>query len=338
MHAVAGGGSARDGTSSHDTVQYALPGLKYPRTPEKHAKTTEDDEDMDPEALRRRLAERIVLHDSMLVAFSGGVDSTVLAVVAREVLGESMLAVVAESDTYPPSEVVSARALAKLLDLPLVEIHTNELHNEAFAANSPERCYYCKQELFSALDAIARDRGLAVVADGTNADDLDDHRPGRRAAGERGVVAPLAEVGLTKEQVRELARYLGLPNADKPSMACLASRFPYGDRIEAAGLERVGRAEDGVRALGLGQFRVRAHGPVARVEVAHDELERAWALRDRLADAVKAAGFTYVALDLEGYRTGALNEVLGAEALDATGADAAARESAAPDAETATET
>ncbi len=266
---------------------------------------------MNADEARQALSSAIGRHESMLVAFSGGVDSTVLAVVARQVLGDRMLAVLAESETYPASEILAANALAAELGLPLLQIHTDELDNECFAENTPDRCYHCKQELFGVLGAIAADRGLCVVADGTNADDLSDHRPGRRAAAEAGVVSPIAEAGLTKDDVRAVARLLGLPNAEKPSMACLASRFPYGEPVETEGLRRVGGAEDGLRALGLRQFRVRAHGAVARVEVAPDELDAAWQRREAITAAVKGAGFAYVALDLEGYRSGALNEVLG---------------------------
>jgi pyridinium-3,5-biscarboxylic acid mononucleotide sulfurtransferase len=260
--------------------------------------------------LLSRLTDAIASRDSMLVAFSGGVDSTVLAVVAHRVLGTRMLAVLAESDTYPAPEIASARALAHALRLPHAEIHTDEMNDPRFAENTPDRCYYCKRDLLEALQSVASERGLEVVADGTNLDDLTDHRPGRRAAAELGVVSPIAEAGLTKADVRAVARLLELPNAEKPSMACLASRFPYGDRIDTEGLARVGRAEDHLRSLGLQQFRVRAHGPVARVEVAPGELEDAWRVREMIVAAVKEVGFAYVALDLEGYRTGALNEVL----------------------------
>lgn len=247
---------------------------------------------------------------SVLVAYSGGVDSTLLAYAAHEALGDRMLAVLATSAIYPAVEIADARATAAALGLPLELIETDVLESECFAANPPDRCYHCKRELFGVLRALADARGLAHVADGSNADDASDHRPGRRAAAEAGVASPLAEAGLTKADIREASRALGLPTAEKPSMACLASRFPYGDRIDAAGLARVGAAEDAVRALGMRQFRVRVHGDVARLEVAPDELDAAWARREALAEVLKAAGFAYGALDLLGYRTGSLNETL----------------------------
>lgn len=257
-----------------------------------------------------RLVDRLRDLDGLLVAYSGGVDSTLLAVAAKEALGERSVAVLASSETYPASEILAARETAAQLGLTLVEIETGELHDERFAANPSDRCYYCKQELFSVLRAMADERGLAHVADGNNADDLSDHRPGRRAAEELGIISPLQDIGMTKAEIREASRTLGLPTWDKPSMACLASRFPYGVRIEADGLAQVGRAEEALRALGLAQVRVRVHGPVARLEVAPDELERAFAARDEVSAALKSAGFAYAALDLDGYRTGSLNETL----------------------------
>lgn len=266
---------------------------------------------MDPVQRYDALLERIGQMDSVLVAYSGGVDSTLLAVAAHVVLGNRALAVLASSDTYPGSEVDAARSLAAELGLRLHEVETNELVDPRFRANSPDRCYHCKSELFSLLRTVADHKGLKHVADGSNADDGDDFRPGMRAKTEYGVVSPLADVGLSKKDVRAVAAMLGLPNWDKPSMACLASRFPYGEEITEERLHRVAVAEVSLRELGFRQFRVRAHGDVARVEVEPGEMDRAWELRHQVSSAVKAAGFTFAAADLEGYRSGSLNEALG---------------------------
>lgn len=259
------------------------------------------------------LLARITELKSVLVAYSGGIDSTLLAFAAHAALGDRTAAVLASSNTYPERECEGARELAAMLGFHLLEVETSELADPAFAANAPDRCYHCKTELFGLLARVADRHGLAYVADGSNFDDGSDHRPGRLAARGMGVVSPLAEVGLTKAEIRELARELGLPNWDKPSMACLASRFPYGERITDDGLERVAAAEDALIDLGIAQFRVRAHGDVARVEIAPTELDASWGLRSQIAQAVRRAGFTYASIDLDGYRSGSMNEVLSAE-------------------------
>jgi len=249
-------------------------------------------------------------YDSLLVAYSGGVDSTLLAVAAHAVLGPRTAAALAASDTQPPGEMEAARNLAIALGLRLIEVETYELADPNFAQNTPDRCYHCKSELFSLLARVADVEGLAHIADGSNVDDLAQHRPGSRAAAENGVVSPLREAGMTKDDIREIARMLDLPNWNKPSMACLSSRFPYGQRITEEGLHKTAAAEEGLRALGLGQLRVRCHGDSARVEVTPAEMEHAFALREQIARIGHLAGFTWVSLDLDGYRSGSMDEVL----------------------------
>ena len=248
-----------------------------------------------------------------VVAYSGGVDSTLLANVATKVLGERAVCVLASSETYPSSEVAAARALAGELGLNLIEIHTDELSNEEFAQNPPERCFFCKSELFGRLLEIARERGIEWVADGANVDDLDDFRPGSQAAQKFGVRSPLREAGFTKHDIRRLSKDLGLPTWDKPPFACLSSRFPYGTRITPEALLRLDRAEAFLRALGFRQLRVRHHGDIARIEVEAEDIPRLSKpeVRRRVVEEFRSLGYLYVTLDMEGYQSGSMNKALG---------------------------
>jgi len=257
--------------------------------------------------------------ESALVAFSGGVDSTLLARLCRDVLGDKAAAVTASSETYPSLEFEEAQHLAEDLGLRHMTVETCELEIRGFADNPPDRCYHCKRHLFARLRRMADDLGLKHVADGANADDAGDFRPGLRAARELGVRSPLKEAGLTKEEVRAVSRHLGLPTWNKPSYACLASRFPYGQEITRPALKMVDRAEEFLRALGLGQLRVRHHGDIARIEVGADDIEHLAApdLRRKITKRLKGLGYAYVTLDLQGYRTGSMNEVLAESVKDA---------------------
>jgi uncharacterized protein len=257
----------------------------------------------------------------VVVAFSGGVDSTLLLAAAQEALGPQVLAVTALSPTYPAMELSQAKALAQHLNVRHVVIRTDECEQTDFRANPPNRCYFCKKELFVALKEIATREGLRYVVDGSNADDLGDFRPGRIAAKELGVQSPFVELGLGKKEIRLMAKALGLSNWNQPSQACLASRIPYGEEITLAKLDRVAHAEQVVRSLGFREVRVRDHGTVARIEVSADELERAleFGTRGRIVAGCEEAGYTYVCLDLEGYRSGAMNEALGGNPAEQAG-------------------
>ena len=247
-----------------------------------------------------------------VVAFSSGVDSTFLLRVAHEELGDNVIAATIRSHTFPRRELNDATAFCRAEGVRHEIIDSDELSMPEFASNPPNRCYHCKKAIFGKLLAFAHNNGIDAVLEGSNIDDDRDYRPGRRAIKELGVLSPLHEAGLTKNEIRALSRKMGLPTSDKPSFACLASRFPYGERITAAGLERVERAEQWLLDAGLGltQLRVRSHGDMARIEVPPADIPRIAARAEEIAAALQSFGFAYVALDLQGYRTGSLNEML----------------------------
>lgn len=261
-------------------------------------------------ARRKRVEEVIRNCGSVLVACSGGVDSVLLAAVAAKVLGDKAVAATAVSPSLASGELDDARAAARAAGIRHLEVPTNEIDNPAYAANAPDRCFHCKDTAYSTFTALAAREGIAVVIDGTNADDSGDFRPGRRAASEHGVRSPLAEAGMTKQEIRDWARELGLAVWDKPAAACLSSRVPYGSPVTLEKLTRIDRAESALKALGFRQCRVRDHGTVARLEVEAALLPRLLEIRDQVTQAVKNAGFNYVSVDLEGFRSGSMNEVV----------------------------
>ena len=249
---------------------------------------------------------------SVLVAYSGGVDSAVLLRVAVDELGDRAVGVIATSPAYDDGETTAALELAKTMGARVVTVATQELDDPRYAANGADRCYFCKSELFDHLEPLAQTLGLDHIVYGMSRDDRGDWRPGQRAARERGVRAPLEEAGMGKTEIRTLARFLGMPVWDKPAQACYSSRIPYGSPVTAEALAKIGRAERGLRALGFRQVRVRHHDTVARLELDPSEFSRILSedVRHAVIEVVRKAGYAYVALDLQGYRTGALNEVL----------------------------
>ncbi|HEV8479251.1 MAG TPA: ATP-dependent sacrificial sulfur transferase LarE [Candidatus Eisenbacteria bacterium] len=263
-------------------------------------------------AKQARLLERLAGLGSAVVAYSGGVDSAYLLWAAQTALGSQTLAVIGRSDTYARSELAGALAEAGRIGAAVRVVSTAELEDPRFRDNPPDRCYHCKSELFTKLSALALVEGFTTVLDGTNADDRADYRPGRKAGEERGVLSPLAEAGLTKAEIRFLSRRAGLTVWDKPAMPCLSSRFPYGAKITSEKLHQVEEAEAWLRGRGYRECRVRHHGDVARIEVAAADLERLVAEPDRglATAALRALGFAYVTVDLTGFRSGSLNEVL----------------------------
>jgi uncharacterized protein len=274
--------------------------------------TTIADRSEELQARETALFDRLRALPSLIVAYSGGVDSAFLAWAATRALGDRALCVTADSPSYPERHRAMAAAIARDFQLRHEIVRTTEIDQPAYRANNPDRCYHCKHELYTQLTALAASRGIAAVADGSNADDRGDYRPGRRAAREFGVLSPLDEAGLTKDDIRELSQRAGLPTWNEPASACLSSRIPYYSEVSEAKLRVIERSEDALRELGFRVLRVRHHGDVARIELAKAEMPRLLepGMMSQVDDRLRAQGFKYVTVDLRGYRLGSLNEGL----------------------------
>lgn len=260
----------------------------------------------------RRLGEILRDMGRILVAFSGGVDSAFVLKRAQQELGDQVIAVTAASETFPTREFNAAVELAEGMGVTIVKTQVKEFENASFVANNPDRCYHCKTGLYTHLKTIAQEMGYPYIVDGSNVDDLGDYRPGLQAKREQGVRSPLQEAGLTKAELRELSKELGLPTWDKPSFACLSSRIPYGTKIDREKIDQLDAAEELLIKLGFRQFRVRHHGEIARIEVMPEEILKAVENRETIYESFRKLGFSYVTLDLQGYRTGSMNETLSA--------------------------